>query len=56
MNINILFENLQKPSFYINEQSQKIKFEIKVCLILFLFSKNGQNSFWSVQYKGAIIF
>ena len=28
---------------YIKEQLQNIKFEIKICLIFFSFSKNGQN-------------
>ena len=31
LKINIFFESLQKPSFYIKEHLPKIKFKIRIC-------------------------
>ena len=40
---------LQKPSQYIKEQPTKINSRFKFVLYFFIFSKNVQNVFWSVQ-------
>ena len=50
------FENLQKPSKYIKEQSPKIKFRIKIVFNIFLqyFPKIGKTAY--DMLKGEIFF
>ena len=43
-------------TIYIKEQCPKSKFEIKICLIYFLFHKIGKNSFCSKQKNFLFIF
>ena len=45
LKINI-FLSWREPSSYIKDQSPKIEFKIRACLVFFLFFKNGENCFW----------
>ena len=54
---DFFFQSLQKPSFYIKEQLSKRKFKIRICLVfLFLFFKNGKNSFLPKKMEFLFIF
>ena len=46
LKMNIAFWKFANKFLLIQEQSLKIKFEIKFCSIFFFLSKNCQNGFW----------
>ena len=57
LKLHIFYANLQNLSLYITEQSpKKQNLKLKFVKYLFLFSKNGQNGFWTESISSVFTF